>query len=240
MTGSVMVAELILALDVATPDDAYRLLDQVPACRWVKVGPVLTTRWGSDLVPRLVDRGIAVFLDQKWHDIPNTVAGAVVAAADLGVSMATVHALGGPAMLEAAAGAAPDGLALVAVTVLTSHTAEGFSGVLGRPAAGLDTVVEAVRLGRTALAAGVDGVVSSVAEAAALRAALGPDALLVTPGIRRGTDAKSDQARTASAAAAAAAGASHLVVGRPILTAQDPAAAFRGFLEEMTCAEQPR
>ena len=115
------MAELILALDLPDRGSALALLDRLPALRWVKVGSQLMTAEGPPLVRELVSRGLEVFLDLKWHDIPNTVEGAIAAARDLGVRMATVHTLGGPAMLRAAAQASGDQLAIVGVTVLTSH-----------------------------------------------------------------------------------------------------------------------
>ena len=126
------MSELILALDLPRATDALSLLDRIPALRWVKVGSILMTREGSPLLRALVDRGLKVFLDLKWHDIPNTVAGAVTAARELGVAMATVHILGGSAMLEAAAVAAGADLALVGVTVLTSNDPSGDARAVGR------------------------------------------------------------------------------------------------------------
>src|SRR5262249_22954791 len=126
------VAEVIVALDLAA-DPARRLLDQVPEVRWVKVGSVLYGSAGPDLIRELTGRGLRVFLDLKWHDIPNTVAGAVSAAGELGVAMATVHTLGGGDMMRAAAKAAAaggSGLGLVGVTVLTSHDAASFGAVV--------------------------------------------------------------------------------------------------------------
>ncbi|HEU4829399.1 MAG TPA: orotidine 5'-phosphate decarboxylase / HUMPS family protein, partial [Gemmatimonadales bacterium] len=119
------MAELIVALDVESSEAAERLLDALPDARWVKVGSVLMGREGPALLARLRARGLSIFLDLKWHDIPNTVAGAVAAARDAGVAMATVHALGGVRMMEAAAKAAGE-VALVGVTVLTSHDPEGY------------------------------------------------------------------------------------------------------------------
>lgn len=225
------MAETILALDLPSADQAFRLLDRLPGLRWVKVGSVLFTREGPELVRRLRERGLQVFLDLKWHDIPNTVAGAVRAALDLDVSLATVHALGGSAMMAEAARAAEGRLPLVAVTVLTSHDEASLAGVLGRPGARAET--EVPRLARLALEAGLAGVVCSPLETGTLRAALGSRALLVVPGIRpAGPAGHDDQARTATPAAARSAGASYLVVGRPILSAADPAAALRQVNEE--------
>jgi orotidine-5'-phosphate decarboxylase len=225
------VCEIVVALDVPAVDDALRLLDRLPAVRWVKVGSVLMTRAGAPFIRALHGRGLRVFLDLKWHDIPNTVAGAVAAARDEGVAMATVHTLGGSRMLEAAAGAAGPDLALVGVTVLTSHSPEEFGRTLGRPAP--DLLSEVVRLAGDARAAGLQGVVCSPQEISAVRRTLGPDALVVVPGIRRADDPKGDQTRTATPAAAARAGATHLVVGRPVLAAGDPAAAFAAMMGEM-------
>ncbi|MGE0555987.1 MAG: orotidine-5'-phosphate decarboxylase, partial [Gemmatimonadales bacterium] len=217
------MAELVLALDVGTADEAIHLLDRLPDVRWVKVGSILYSAQGPAVVERLQSRGLSVFLDLKWHDIPNTVAGAVSQARALGVQMVTVHALGGPAMIRAAKDAAGDGLSVVAVTVLTSHDAESWSNVVGRRVMGVGAEVE--RLARLAVGAGADGVVSSPEEVAALRAALGPAALLVTPGIRSAADERGDQARVATVKTAVAAGSTHLVVGRPVLRAADPVAA---------------
>lgn len=228
------MAELILALDLERGEDAERLLDRVPALRWVKVGPILFLREGPALLRRLRTRGLEIFLDLKWHDIPNTVAGAARAAREADVRMATVHALGGAAMCAAAVDAAGTGCGVVAVTVLTSHDAASFGDVVGRPAPALD--LEVPRLAAIASRAGTRGVVCSPHEVAALRALLGPDAWIVVPGIRRADDAVGDQLRVAGPAEAARAGATHLVVGRPILQSPDPAAAVRHFLEEAACA----
>ena len=130
------MAEIILALDVDSADAGRRLLDRLPDLRWVKVGSVLMTREGAPFLVELRARGLELFLDLKWHDIPNTVAGAVSAAASLGVSMATVHTLGGAAML-AAAQAAAGSVGLVGVTVLTSHDATGYAAATGRAEVGL-------------------------------------------------------------------------------------------------------
>lgn len=226
------MAELILALDVPGRDEALRLLDRVPDLRWVKVGSLLMTAEGPGLVRELVGRGLQVFLDLKWHDIPSTVAGAVTVAAGLGVRLATVHSLGGPEMLRAAAERAGDRLALVGVTVLTSHTQQEYGELTGR--SGVVLADEALRLGKLATAAGLAGVVCSPQEVAAMRAALGPGPLIVVPGIRRPGDARGDQSRVAGPREAASQGATHLVVGRPILQAPDPAAALAGFLSDLS------
>lgn len=225
------MAELILALDLPRAADALHLLDQLPALRWVKVGPVLMTREGPGLVRALRDRGLSVFLDLKWHDIPNTVAGAVTAARELGVAMATVHTLGGEAMLEAAALAAGGDLALVGVTVLTSHDPAGYGRAVGRSQVDLPREVE--RQALLAAESGLQGVVCSPQEVSLLRRRLGPELRLVVPGIRRRTDPAADQARVATARDAVANGATHLVVGRPVLQAAVPAEAFGEFLKEV-------
>ena len=224
------MTELILALDTPHGADALRLLDQLPVLHWVKVGSILMTREGPDFIRQLTARGLEVFLDLKWHDIPNTVAGAVTAARELEVSMATVHTLGGSAMLEAAAVAGGGELALVGVTVLTSHDSQNYGRAVGRAEVDLGHEVE--RQALVAVAAGLQGIVCSPQEVSLLRGRLGPEPLIVVPGIRRRSDPASDQARVATAKDAVMNGATHLVVGRPILHAADPALAFEEFLEE--------
>lgn len=217
------MSELILALDLPA-EEARRLLDRIPEAKWVKVGSILFASEGPALVRELTRRGLKVFLDLKWHDIPNTVAGAVESARALGVSMATVHSLGGRAMMEAAARAAGGDLGIVGVTVLTSHTADSYGRAVGR--AGVMVMEEVGRLAHEALGAGLRGIVCSPLEVGAVRAAGGPDAWIVVPGIRRPGDAAGDQARTATPADAVRSGATHLVVGRPVLQADDPRAVF--------------
>lgn len=224
------MAELILALDLPRAADALRLLDELPALRWVKVGSILMTREGPSLVRSLTSRGLNVFLDLKWHDIPHTVAGAVTAAREIGVSMATVHTLGGEAMLEAAAVAAGGELALVGVTVLTSHDPTGYARAVGRSEVDIPSEVE--RQALVAAEAGLQGVVCSPQEVSVLRRRLGPDLRIVVPGIRRRTDPATDQARVATAKDAVTNGATHLVVGRPVLQAAAPAETFEEFLKE--------
>jgi orotidine-5'-phosphate decarboxylase len=225
------MAELIVALDLDSADGVERLLDRLPGVRWAKVGSTLFTREGPGIVRRLQRRGIWVFLDLKWHDIPHQVAGAVRAAADLGVDLATVHALGGPAMMAAAQEAAGT-MRLVAVTVLTSHSGRDLADVLGRP--GTDAAAEVERLARTAGESGLAGVVASPMEVARLRRILGPGAWLVVPGIRPGGSPVDDQARTASVREAVHAGATHLVVGRPITRAAEPSLVYQAMMEEAT------
>lgn len=230
------MAELIVALDVNRGPDALRLLDRLPQARWVKVGSRLMTREGGSLLQRLTERGLLVFLDLKWHDIPHTVAGAVETAQEIGVRMATIHALGGAEMLAAAVQAAHS-LSLVAVTVLTSHNAESYGAALGRSALSVDE--EVARLTRATFAAGLAGVVCSAHEVRAARSAFGPEGLIVVPGIRRTGDPSGDQRRIATPRQAVSDGATHLVVGRPLLAARDPAVVFRQMKEEVEACGQP-
>ena len=224
---------LIVALDLPTAEAALALSGRLdPARCRLKVGKELFTRAGPGLLETLQHRGFELFLDLKYHDIPNTVAAACRVAADLGVWMVDVHALGGQRMLEAAR-AALDSAArpplLVAVTVLTSHDdAElqtlGFAD---------DAQSLTLRLARLAWTSGVDGFVCSAREAPLLRNALGDRPCLVTPGIRPATAAADDQRRTLTPAAARRAGADYLVVGRPVTRAADPAAAVETLLAEL-------
>lgn len=217
---------VIVALDFEEPSAADALVAQLDpgACR-LKVGNELFTRGGPARVADWIERGFGVFLDLKYHDIPNTVAAACRAASELGVWMINVHALGGRRMLEAARAAtddAPTRPLLVAVTVLTSLEARDLAelGFLETP----EYLVS--RLARLAAASGCDGVVCSAHEAARLQAAHGPDFTLVTPGIRAPGEARGDQRRVLAPSEAGAAGAHYLVVGRPITAASDPAAAL--------------
>ena len=222
---------LVVALDVPTPEEAAALVERLAGVVGMfKVGSQLFGAAGPELVRALVARGEKVFLDLKYHDIPNTVAGAVSAACRLGVSLVDVHALGGRAMMEAAAGAMPAmGTRLLAVTVLTSHDVGSLAEV------GLaDDVTSLVRrLALLAYAAEVDGVVASPQEVPLIREACGKDFLVVTPGIRPAGARADEQARAATPAAALKAGADLLVVGRPIIEAADPAASARAILREM-------
>jgi orotidine-5'-phosphate decarboxylase len=223
---------LIIALDVSTAAEARKLVSAVgDAAVFYKVGKQLFTAEGPQVVRDLTAAGRKVFLDLKFHDIPSTVAGAVAEAAKLGVDMVTVHASGGGKMLRAAVEAAkarPE-MAVLAVTVLTSMNDEDLEkvGVRGHV---LDQVL---RLAAIARADGCQGIVASAHEAKQLRSELGKDFLLVTPGVRPSGSPAGDQARVVTPAAAIAAGASHIVVGRPITGASDPAAAVRGILAEM-------
>ena len=224
------MAELIVAFDLPSGREALALANRLPGLRWAKVGPVLFVREGPVLIREFTQRGIRVFLDLKWHDIPNIVAGAVTAARELGVAMTTIHCLGGRAMLAAAAqAAAGSDLALVGVTVLTSHDAGELEGILGRGVP--DVGFEAERLARTAIQAGLRGIVTSGQELGLLREALGPEPWIVVPGIRAPGEAAGDQVRTIEPADAVRRGATHLVVGRPITAAKDPRAAYQRLVE---------
>jgi len=222
---------LIVALDLPTADDALRLVDRLAGrVGFFKVGSQLFTAAGPDIVRALVARNQRVFLDLKYHDIPNTVAAAVKSAAGLGVSLLTLHGLGGRAMLEAAAGARPDGpLRLLAVTVLTSHDEASLADIgLAGPLS--DSVRRLARLARDA---GIDGVVASPLEARLLREACGKGFLIVTPGVRPAGAQAGDQSRLATPAGALSAGADYLVVGRPVIEAPDPAAAVAAIVQDM-------
>ena len=223
------MAELIVAFDVPGGREALALAGRLPGLRWAKIGTVLFGREGPALVKEFTARGIRVFLDLKWHDIPSIVARAVSGARELGVSMTTVHCLGGRTMLAEAARAAGSDLAVVGVTVLTSHDAAELEGVLGRGVP--DVGFEAERLARTALQAGLRGVVASGQEVGLLREALGPDSWIVVPGIRAAGEAAGDQVRTIDPREAVGRGATHLVVGRPITGASDPIAAYQRLVE---------
>jgi len=226
------VAELVVALDLARSRDALALVDRLgDAVRWYKVGPVLHVAEGPSVVRELRERGREVFLDLKWHDIPNTVAGAVEAAALAGVALATVHLAGGEAMLKAAAGARRPGLRLVGVGVLTSLGPAEYGAVVGRPVA--DLGAEQRRLVGLGMAAGLDGYVAAAGEAAAVRALAGPGIAIVVPGVRRPADAAGDQLRTATPREAVKAGADFVVVGRPVARAADPRAEALALLEAM-------
>jgi orotidine-5'-phosphate decarboxylase len=223
---------LIVALDVPDVAAARTMVDRLSGqVGMFKIGSQIFTAAGPDFVREVVARGEKVFLDLKYHDIPNTVAGAVSVAGRLGVSLLTVHALGGKEMLEAAVGALPAmGIRLLAITILTSHSEETLGGI-GVGGGVADSVR---RLARLAKEAGADGVVASPQEIAIVREACGPDFLIVTPGIRPAGAARGDQSRTSTPAAARTAGADYVVVGRPILEAADPAAAAAAIVRDMS------
>ena len=226
-------SRVIVALDFASATEAQQLVTRLdPARCKLKVGKELFVSAGPAFVGGLVDQGYGVFLDLKFHDIPNTVAAACRAAAKLGVWMLNVHALGGHAMLSAAREAVECVAArplLIAVTVLTSLQDEdlGEVGITG-------TAQEAVsRLAQLSHRCGLDGVVCSAREVAYLRRERGESFLLVTPGIRPAQSAEGDQARVATPRDAINSGANYLVVGRPITQATDPLAALAAIQREI-------
>ncbi len=224
---------VIVALDFPTADAAIALVDRLdPSLCRLKVGKELFTRAGPALVERLVGKGFDLFLDLKFHDIPNTVAAACAAAADLGVWMVNVHASGGRRMMEAAR----EGLArashrplLIGVTILTSLGMEDLAEI-GYPGTPEENVL---RLAKLAQGAGLDGIVCSPKELAAVRAELGRDFLTVTPGVRPEWAAAGDQKRVMTPAEAIAAGSDYLVVGRPITAAADPIDRLRAIRDEI-------
>jgi orotidine-5'-phosphate decarboxylase len=221
---------LIVALDVPTADDALRLVDRLAGrVGLFKIGSQLFTAAGPEVVRAIVARNQKVFLDLKYHDIPNTVGAAVKSASRLGVSLLTLHGLGGRAMLEAAARARAGGVRLLAVTVLTSHDEASLAEV-GLSGPLTDSVRRLARLARDA---GIDGVVASPHEVGLIREACGKGFLIVTPGIRPTGAQAGDQARLATPTAALTAGADYLVVGRPITEAADPAGAADAIVREM-------
>lgn len=224
---------LIVALDVPDTAAAIAMVDRLEdTCLWLKVGLELFVAMGPAVMEPLLKRGHKLFLDLKFHDIPNTVTGAMHSAAALGASMITVHASGGPAML-AAARAALDGMAnppqLLAVTLLTSMDSIQVDAV------GLDHSpgMQVELLARMALSEGINGFVCSPQEVAKVRALTGPKGVLVTPGIRPAGAQLLDQRRIATPAEALKRGASYLVVGRPITQAPEPARAAEAILKEM-------
>jgi len=239
-------SSLIVALDFDSLSTALNFAQKVSdLVGMFKIGNQLFTSAGPEAVKQVAALGNAVFLDLKFHDIPNTVAGAVLSAAAIpGVQLVNVHALGGAAMLRAAAQAVSAGVPmgadrtrLIAVTILTSmeHKTMREVGIGGTP------LTRAVKLAQLTKKCGVDGVVASVEEAKAIRKACGREFLIVTPGVRpaakSGTKKEDDQARTATPAEAIKAGADYLVVGRPIIAADDPRAATRAVVEEIAAAK---
>ena len=220
-----MKARAIVALDVPDAVRASALLAQLgPAASFVKVGSELFTAAGPALVARMREERRDVFLDLKWHDIPNTVRNAARAAAKLDVRLVTVHASGGRAMLEAAVEGAGSACGVLAVTVLTSLVGASLGEAWGRPIAQVED--EVLRLAELARGAGAHGIVCSGAEAAAVHAKYGSALRLLIPGIRLAGGDAHDQARVVTPEAAVAAGASYLVLGRAVTAAADPRAAL--------------
>lgn len=219
-------SRIIIALDYPSSDTALALAKQLDPqrCR-LKIGKELFTRSGPNIVETLAKQGFDVFLDLKYHDIPNTVAKACAAAADLGVWMMNVHALGGGAMMSAARdaiGTHNDRPLLIAVTLLTSMDQVTFNQI-GLQGSITDTVL---RLAKLVDDSGLDGVVCSAQEATQLRQLHGKDFQLITPGIRPANSVQGDQYRTMTPPEAIAAGSHYLVIGRPITGAENPMAAF--------------
>ena len=239
-------SSLIVALDFDSLTTAVKFAKQVAdLVGMFKIGSQLFTSAGPEAVRQVAQLGTGIFLDLKFHDIPNTVAGAVLASAAMpGVQLVNVHALGGTLMMRAAAQAVSAGVPmgadrtrLLAVTILTSMDQKAMRevGIGGAPQ------TRVVKLAKLAQAAGVDGVVASVQEAKAIRKACGREFLIVTPGVRpkdKSVGAKQDdQARTATPREAMKAGADFIVVGRPILAAADPRSAAQEIVEEIAAAK---
>jgi len=227
---------VIVALDFPDTATATALLDRLDpsACR-VKIGKEMFTRAGPAFVEQVAARGFEIFLDLKYHDIPNTVAGACAAAADLGVWMINVHASGGRRMMEAAAerlAGLQDRPLLIAVTILTSLAQQDLAEI-GYPGTPADNVR---RLAGLAEASGLDGVVCSPLEVEVLRAERGAGFRLVTPGVRPAGAASDDQRRVMTPADALRAGASYLVIGRPVTAAADPLASLQAINAELAQA----
>ena len=224
---------LIVAMDRSTRGDILRLADVLHgSVGMYKIGLQAFTANGPAIVREILARGEKVFLDLKLHDIPNTVAHAVDEVAELGVSLLTVHASGGSAMLKAASEAAGDNrnLALLAVTVLTSLSGPDLEAI----GIGNGVAEQVTRLARLALANNIDGVVASPQEIRVVREAAGSELLIVTPGIRGSSDEAGDQRRTMSASDAVAAGADYIVVGRPITDSEAPRDAARRILDSIS------
>ena len=226
-------SRIIVALDYPSADQAQAFVDRVrpELCR-LKVGKELFTRSGPEFVRQLVDSGFDVFLDLKYHDIPNTTAAACRAAADLGVWMMNVHASGGKRMMSAAKEAlthADHQPLLIAVTVLTSLADEELRDI----GIQTDAAAQVLRLAGLAAEAGLDGVVCSPQETTVLRDEIGPEFALITPGIRPQGDSADDQRRITTPAQAIAPGSHYLVIGRPITQADDPIAKLESIQTEI-------
>lgn len=227
-----MPTELIIVLDMDTPEEALAAVEACGACEWFKIGAQLFTRCGPRIVREVQQRGKRVFLDLKYHDIPNTVSHAAKAAADLGAGLMTLHASGGRAMIAAARKAVEGSpTRILAVTVLTSISDAVLRDEVGIPECAEDAVK---RLAVQAIESGAHGVVCSPREIPVLRAALGNEPLIVTPGVRPDWASKDDQERVMTPREAALAGASMVVVGRPILKHPNPAEAAAKIMKELT------
>ncbi len=223
---------IIIGLDVSNLEDVERVLSLCGSAVWFKVGSQLFTKFGPPVVNFIKKQNRKVFLDLKFHDIPNTVRNAVISALDLGVDMLTLHSLGGVKMIERAREAVEGtSLKLLAVTILTSHTEQELNNEIGI----LGTVGEAVvRLSKLAISAGAHGVVCSPHEVALLREAIGDDFIIVTPGVRPKWEKEThDQARVMTPGEAIKLGADKIVIARPILKAEDPSLAYDRLLEDI-------
>jgi orotidine-5'-phosphate decarboxylase len=228
-----MSATPIVALDVPDAAAALALVQRLgERCRFYKIGSELFTAAGPSVVALVRERGCEVFLDLKFHDIPNTVRGAVRSAAALGASLVTVHAVGGRAMLEAAVEGAGGRCRVLGVTILTSMDATSLAAAWGRPRA--EVRVEVLRLAGEVAASSAYGVVCSGEEAAVVRARYGRALRLLVPGIRLVGDDANDQRRVMTPGEAARAGADFLVLGRAVTAAADPAAAMERVLAELS------
>jgi len=226
--------KLILALDLPDKADALAMLSKVAGeLEWVKIGLQMYLAYGSDFVREVAEKGFKIFLDLKLYDIPNTVASAVKSLKDLPISMLTIHASGGSEMMKAALEAAkqtnPD-LLLLGVTVLTSFDESG----LAETGVSLPPAGQVEKLASLAAGCGMKGLVCSPLEIEPLRKILPPDVKLVTPGIRPAGSDANEQKRIMTPLLAAEKGSNFIVVGRPILKAQDPAAAARAIIEELS------
>jgi orotidine-5'-phosphate decarboxylase len=226
---------LIVALDVEGYDAAAAMVERLsPDVRWFKIGATLFTREGPRVCRLVKEAGAKLFLDLKYHDIPNTVAGAVASAMSLECDMLTVHTSGGVEMMrrarEASESAGGSDVIIVGVTVLTSFAGEAFVGQFASTQSPQDMVVSLARMAREA---GIAGVVASAQELRLIKDAMGEGFVVVTPGIRLPDAGKDDQTRVVTPEAAVRDGADYIVVGRPVIAAPDPAAAARNILERM-------
>ncbi|HMA19156.1 MAG TPA: orotidine-5'-phosphate decarboxylase [Gemmatimonadaceae bacterium] len=233
---AVVTAIPIVALDFPDAERAMTLVQTLDEqCRFYKVGSELFTASGADIIQWLRDTGCDVFLDLKFHDIPNTVAGAMRNVAKMGVRLATVHASGGSTMMKAAVEAAGADCGVLAVTILTSLDDAQLGEAWGRDR--VDVQNEVLRLAELARGAGVHGIVCSGEEAMAVHSRHGSHLKLLVPGIRLPGDSAGDQARIVTPEAASEAGASYIVVGRSVTTAKDPREAMRSINSRLRTAE---
>jgi len=241
LTGTSAKERLIVALDVDTFDDARALVASLgDQAGWFKIGPVLFTREGPRVLELVKQSNARLFLDLKFHDIPNTVQGAVKNAIAMGADMMTLHASGGPTMLSAARTAAEQAgrgdVILVAVTVLTHLSQAEYNAVSGASRPLAESVVALARVAREGK---MSGVVASAQELPAIKQAMGRDFIVVTPGIRLPDAKQDDQTRVVTPEQAVRDGADYLVVGRPIIGANNPVAACREVLDRMQSAVAP-